>query len=99
MHPCQRLVHEVLKDKQAIFQFLVKTDYNPSNHWTAKSLIKITMFNLGLNTAEKPGWTYIFSKEGTTDTISIARQLQKKYFGKKRDLYFVFVNLEKIFLL
>ena len=34
---------------------------------------------------------------GTTDAIFTARQLQEKYLGKKKDLYFAFVDLEKAF--
>ena len=34
---------------------------------------------------------------GTTDAIFILRQLQKKYFGKRKDLFFAFVDLEKAF--
>jgi len=33
----------------------------------------------------------------TTDTTCIVRQLQKKYIGKSRKLYFVFIDLEKAF--
>ena len=35
--------------------------------------------------------------KGTTDAIFIMQQLHKKYTGKKNDLYFVFVDLEKAF--
>ena len=34
---------------------------------------------------------------GTTDAIFIVRQLQEKFIGKKRNLYFAFVDLEKAF--
>lgn len=34
---------------------------------------------------------------GTTGAIFIARHLQEKYLGKKRKLYFMLVNLEKVF--
>ena len=34
---------------------------------------------------------------GTVDTIFIIRQLQEKYIGKNRKLYFGFVDLEKAF--
>ena len=34
---------------------------------------------------------------GTTDAIFILRQMQEKYVGKKRDLFFAFVDLEKAF--
>ena len=34
---------------------------------------------------------------GTTDTISIVRQLQEKYRLVKKNLYFAFVDLEKAF--
>ena len=34
---------------------------------------------------------------GTTDAIFIVRQLQEKYLNKKKELYFVFVDLEKAF--
>ena len=37
-----------------------------------------------------PGW-------GTTDAIFILRQLQEKYIGKHKPLYFAFVDLEKAF--
>ena len=33
----------------------------------------------------------------TTDAIFILRQLQEKYFGKKKNLYFAFLDLEKAF--
>ena len=33
----------------------------------------------------------------TTDAIFILRQLQEKYLGKKKNLYFAFVDLEKAF--
>ena len=33
----------------------------------------------------------------TVDAIFIVRQLQEKYFSKKRDIYFAFVDLEKAF--
>ena len=36
-------------------------------------------------------------EKGTLDTIFIARQLQEKYLGKKKNLYFTFVDLEKAF--
>ena len=35
--------------------------------------------------------------KGTIDVIFIARQLQEKYLGKNKNLYFAFVNLEKAF--
>ena len=35
--------------------------------------------------------------KGTIDAIFIARQLQEKYLGKKKNLYFTFVNLERAF--
>ena len=31
--------------------------------------------------------------KGTIDVIFIARQLQEKYLGKNKNLYFAFVNL------
>ena len=34
---------------------------------------------------------------GTTDAIFILRQLQEKYIGKRKDLFFAFVDLEKAF--
>ena len=34
---------------------------------------------------------------GTTNTIFILRQLQEKYFAKKKNLYVAFVDLEKAF--
>ena len=34
---------------------------------------------------------------GTTDAIFIVRQLQEKYLHKNKDLYMVFVDLEKAF--
>ena len=34
---------------------------------------------------------------GTTDAIFIVRQLQERFIERKRDLYFVFVDLEKAF--
>ena len=34
---------------------------------------------------------------GTTDPIFISRQIQEKYIGKNRNLYFAFVDLEKAF--
>lgn len=34
---------------------------------------------------------------GTTEAIFIVRQMQEKYLGKKRKLYFIFVDLEKAF--
>ena len=36
-------------------------------------------------------------EKGTLDTIFIARQLQEKYLGEKKNLYFAFVDLEKAF--
>ena len=33
----------------------------------------------------------------TTDAIYLVRQLQEKYFGKRKKLYFAFVDLEKAF--
>ena len=33
----------------------------------------------------------------TTDAIFILRQLQEKFLGKKKNLYFAFVDLEKAF--
>lgn len=35
--------------------------------------------------------------KGTTDAIFLVRQLQEKYRAKKRELYYVFVDLEKAF--
>ena len=35
--------------------------------------------------------------KGTIDVIFIARQLQEKYLGKNKNLYFAFVDLEKAF--
>ena len=35
--------------------------------------------------------------KGTIDAIFIARQVQEKVLGKKKDLYFIFVDLKKIF--
>ena len=35
--------------------------------------------------------------KGTTDAIFIMPELHKKYIGKKKDLYFMFVELEKAF--
>merc|ERR1712035_153140 len=34
---------------------------------------------------------------GTTDAIFIVRQLQERFIERKRDMYFVFVDLEKAF--
>ncbi|XP_057314216.1 uncharacterized protein LOC130655471 [Hydractinia symbiolongicarpus] len=34
---------------------------------------------------------------GTTDAIFLLRQLQEKYLGKRKNLYFAFVDLEKAF--
>ena len=34
---------------------------------------------------------------GTTNAISILRQLQEKYLAKKKNFYLGFVNLEKAF--
>ena len=34
---------------------------------------------------------------GTTDAIFILRQLHEKYLGKKKNLHFAFVDLEKAF--
>ena len=34
---------------------------------------------------------------GTTDAIFILRQLQEKYLGKRKDIFFAFVDLEKAF--
>jgi len=34
---------------------------------------------------------------GTTDAILIIRQLQERYIVKKKELYFIFVDLEKAF--
>ena len=34
---------------------------------------------------------------GTTDAIFILRQMQEKYLGKNKKLYFAFVDLEKAF--
>ena len=36
-------------------------------------------------------------RRGTIDAIFIARQLQEKYLGKKKNLYFAFVDLDKGF--
>ena len=38
------------------------------------------------------------SGHGTTDAIFILRQIQKKYIGKNRNLYFAFVDLKKAFV-
>ena len=39
-----------------------------------------------------------FMKEkGTTDAIFIMQQVNENYIGKKKDLYFVFTDLEKTF--
>ena len=35
--------------------------------------------------------------KGTTDVICILRQLQEKYLGNDKELYLVFVDLEKVF--
>ena len=35
--------------------------------------------------------------KGTNDAIFIVRQLQEKYLAKERNIYFVFVDLEKAF--
>jgi len=35
--------------------------------------------------------------KGTTDTIFIARQMQKKFRAKEKKLYFGFLDLEKAF--
>ena len=35
--------------------------------------------------------------KGTTDTIFIMRQVQEKHPAKKKKLYYVFVDLEKVF--
>ena len=35
---------------------------------------------------------------GITDAIFILRQLQEKYLTENKDLYFVFINLEKDFV-
>ena len=34
---------------------------------------------------------------GTTDAVFIVKQLQEKYIGKGKDLYFTFVDLEKAY--
>ena len=34
---------------------------------------------------------------GTTDAIFILRQMQEKYLGKKKDIFFAFVDLKKAF--
>jgi len=34
---------------------------------------------------------------GTTGAIFILRQIQEKYLGKQKELYFIFVDLEKAF--
>ena len=34
--------------------------------------------------------------KGTTDAIFILRQMQEKYLGKRKHLYFAFVDLEKV---
>ena len=34
---------------------------------------------------------------GTTNTVFILRQLQKRYLAKKKNLYFAFVDSEKAF--
>ena len=34
---------------------------------------------------------------GTTDAIFLVKQLQEKYLGKKKNLYFAFIELEKAF--
>src|SRR5260221_9769052 len=35
--------------------------------------------------------------KGTTDAIFLVRQMQEKHYGKKKKLYFAFVDLEKAF--
>ena len=37
------------------------------------------------------------SGRGTTDAIFNLRQMQEKFLGKKKNLYFAFVDLEKAF--
>ena len=34
---------------------------------------------------------------GTTDAIFILRQLQERYVGKRKDIFFAFIDLEKAF--
>ena len=36
-------------------------------------------------------------ERGTTDAIFIVRQIQERFFEKKRDLWMAFVDLEKVF--
>lgn len=44
------------------------------------------------------GMQYGFMQgRGIIDRIFLARQLQEKYLGKKKNLYFAFVDLEKAF--
>ena len=35
--------------------------------------------------------------KGTTDAISIVRQLQEKYLARRKDLWMAFIDLEKAF--
>ena len=61
------------------------------DHWKSfdsmiRSQVDIGSMQLGFI----PGW-------GTTDAIFILRQLQEKYIGKHKPLYFAFVDLEKAF--
>ena len=35
--------------------------------------------------------------KGTVDAIFIVRQLQERFLEKKKDLFYVFVDLEKVF--
>ena len=36
-------------------------------------------------------------ERGTTDAILIARQLQERFLDKNKNIYFVFIDLEKAF--
>ena len=37
------------------------------------------------------------SGKGTTDAIFLVRQVQERFMGKKKTLYFTFVDIEKAF--
>ena len=54
------------------------------------NMIRERIFIDGMQFGFTPG-------RGTTDAIFILRQMQEKYAGRNRELYFVFVDLEKAF--
>jgi hypothetical protein len=54
--------------------------------WRVREQINIDEMQFGFT----PG-------KGTTDAIFVVRQVQEKYLGKKKNLYYAFVDLEKAF--